>query len=59
MKHKNSALDVDFIGEQSALTKAEEEAISKYFKSKKTKSALAKSPSKRSTKPGVSKKVIA
>ena len=37
MKNKNIELDVDFIGGQGNLTKAEEIAISKYIKAQRTK----------------------
>lgn len=35
MKTKNKELDVDFIGGQNGLTKAEEKALSDFFKQKK------------------------
>lgn len=38
MKKEKRELNVDTIGGQGSLTKAEEEAISKYLKSKKKKS---------------------
>ena len=42
MKTKNKELDVDFIGGQNGLTKAEEKALSDYFKQKKTASTSPK-----------------
>ena len=47
MKHKNTELDVDFIGGQSALTQAEEKALSDYFKQRKTASTSSKVKQKR------------
>jgi hypothetical protein len=38
MKKKHKDLDVDFIGEQSAMTKEEELAISQFLKKEKQKS---------------------
>lgn len=35
MKTKKDELDLDFIGEQTSLTKEEEKALSEYFKQKK------------------------
>ena len=37
MKTKNIELDVDFIGEQTSLTKEEEKNLSEYFKKNKQK----------------------
>lgn len=59
MKHKNIELDVDFIGGQGLLTKAEEVAISNYFKSQKTKKSRKESSSEHRTKYSSRKKVIA
>jgi hypothetical protein len=42
MKTKNKELDVDFIGGQSGLTKAEEKALSDFFKQKKAASTSPK-----------------
>jgi hypothetical protein len=45
MKTRKIELDVDFIGEQTSLTKEEEKALSEYFKknkAKKTKSSSHK-----------------
>jgi len=39
MKTKKSELDVDFIGGQSALTAAEEKALSDFFKQRKISSS--------------------
>jgi len=39
MKKKKLELDVDFIGEQTSLTKEEEKTLSEYFKKKKSKKA--------------------
>ena len=41
MKTKKIAFDVDFIGDQTALTIEEEKALSAYFKQKKTSLNLA------------------
>ena len=49
MKTKKKKLEVDFIGGQGALTKSEEDALSVYFKNKKTKSKkIIISPNKKS-----------
>ena len=42
MKSKNIELDVDFIGGQGPLTKAEEIAISNYIKSQREKKSIQK-----------------
>ena len=42
MKQRNNELDVDFIGGQGSLTKAEEKAISEFIKAEKEKRALKK-----------------
>jgi hypothetical protein len=39
MKIKKTALDVDFIGGQNALTAAEEKALSEFFKQRKISSS--------------------
>lgn len=55
MKTKKNELDIDFIGEQTSLTKEEEKTLSEYFKQKKENLKLterkksirkSKSPSK-------------
>ena len=43
MKTKKVELDVDFIGEQTSLTKEEEKTISEYIKKKKAKKAKSSS----------------
>ena len=50
MKNTAIELDVDFIGGQAVLTKAEENALSEYFKQKKTKIQTTKSRIKKPTK---------
>jgi hypothetical protein len=45
MKTKKKELDVDFIGEQTSLTKEEELAISEFIKKNKSKKA-GRSPGK-------------
>ncbi len=51
MKTKNKELDVDFIGGQGPLTKAEEEMISNYLKNQKIlKKKTATSSRKKSSK---------
>jgi hypothetical protein len=42
MKRDKKELEVDFIGGQGSLTKVEEQAISKYLKSKSTKKKIKK-----------------
>lgn len=37
MKTKKDVFEIDFIGEQTSLTKEEEKALSDYFKQKKRK----------------------
>ncbi len=59
MKSKNTVLDVDFIGGQETLTKAEETAISNYFKSQRVKNSRKQSSAKLSTKISSRKKAIA
>ena len=59
MKGKNIELDVDFIGGQGILTKAEEIAISNYFKSQKLKSSRKQASSKSSSKSTSRKKAFA
>ena len=49
MKTKKTELDVDFIGGQSALTQAEEKALSDYFKQRKTASASSKVKQRRTS----------
>ena len=39
MKIKKTALDVDFIGGQNAMTAAEEKALSEFFKQRKISSS--------------------
>lgn len=41
MSTKKNELDVDFIGEQTSLTVAEEKALNKYFKEKKANLKVA------------------
>ena len=55
MKSKNIELDVDFIGGQGSLTKAEEIAISNYIKAPKAKGLRKKATSKQVRK-GTSRK---
>lgn len=43
MKRDKKELEVDFIGGQGSLTKVEEQAITKYLKSKSTKKKVKKS----------------
>ena len=40
MKTKKDEFDIDFIGEQTSLTKEEEKALSEYFKQKKERMKL-------------------
>jgi hypothetical protein len=57
MKTKKTELDVDFIGGQSALTAAEEKALSDFFKQRKISSSKTQIKKRRiSSKP---KKVLA
>jgi hypothetical protein len=44
MKPKKTELDVDFIGEQSSLTKEEEKSISEYLQKNKSKKNKTFSP---------------
>ena len=46
MRTKNVELDVDFIGEQRPLTKAEEKAISDFIRNKKSKKTKTSSRKK-------------
>ena len=41
MKTKKEELDIDFIGEQTSLTKEEEKKLSDYFKQKKASLKLS------------------
>ena len=50
MKSKNIELDVDFIGGQGPLTKAEEIAISNYIKAQKAKNLKKQSTVKQTNK---------
>jgi len=51
MKTKKAELDVDFIGGQSALTTAEEKALSDFFKQRKISSSNTSiKPRRRSSK---------
>ena len=50
MKSKNIELDVDFIGGQGPLTKAEEIAISNYIKAQKAKNLKKQSTEKQTNK---------
>lgn len=59
MKGKNIELDVDLIGGQGALTKAEEIAISNYFKSLKVKKSRKQVSSKLRSKATSHKKTFA
>ena len=59
MKGKKIELDVDFIGGQGILTKAEETAINNYFKSQKLKSSRKQVPSKSRSKSSSQKKNFA
>ena len=59
MKGKNIELDVDLIGGQGALTKAEEIAISNYFKSLKVKKSRKQVSSKLRSKATSRKKTFA
>ena len=59
MKSKKVELDVDFIGGQEPLTKAEETAISNYFKLQKVKNSQRKVSSKLRTKASSHKKILA
>jgi len=56
MKKKSTELDVDFIGGQGQLTKAEEQAISEFIKAKKLEKAKKQI---RKTKPMQKKRVVA
>lgn len=58
MKSKNVELDVDFIGGQEPLTKAEATAISNYFKSQKLKSSRKQASSKSRSKSTSRKKFL-
>ncbi len=46
MKQNKNELDVDFIGGQGPLTKAEEQAISEFIKSEKSKRVMKKKSAK-------------
>lgn len=59
MKGKNIELDVDFIGGQGSLTKAEEIAISNYIKAQKVKNSKKKAASKLKGKATLRKKAFA
>ena len=59
MKSKKVELDVDFIGGQEPLTKAEETAISNYFKSQKVKKSRKQVSSKLRSKATSLKKTFA
>ena len=59
MKSKNTELDVDFIGGQGTLTKAEETAISNYFKSRKVKNSRKQLSSKLRATTNSQKKALA
>ena len=59
MKSKNIELDVDFIGGQGSLTKAEEIAISNYIKAQKVKNSRKQTSSKLRGKVTSRKKVFA
>ncbi len=41
MRTKKDKFDIDFIGEQTSLTKEEEKALSEYFKEKKANLKLS------------------
>jgi hypothetical protein len=49
MKTKNTELDVDFIGGQSALTQAEEKALSEFFSQRKIATKTKKVKQSRSS----------
>lgn len=49
MKTKKAELDVDFIGGQTALTVAEEKALSDFFKQRKISSSKTSIKQKRSS----------
>jgi hypothetical protein len=49
MKTKKAELDVDFIGGQTALTAAEEKALSDFFKQRKISSSKTSFKQKRSS----------
>ena len=57
MKTKKTELDVDFIGGQSALTAAEEKALSDFFKQRKISSS--KTPIKQRQSSSKRQKVLA
>ena len=59
MKGKNIELDVDFIGGQGSLTKAEEIAISNYIKTQKLKNSRKQASSKLRGKATLRKKAFA
>ena len=59
MKSKNIELDVDFIGGQGSLTKAEEIAISNYIKTQKLKNSRKQTSSKLRGKATLGKKAFA
>ena len=59
MKSKNIELDVDFIGGQGPLTKAEEIAISNYIKAQREKKTIPKINPKLRGKGSSHKKVVA
>lgn len=46
MKTKKIELDIEFIGSQSPLTKAEENLISEYFSKRKNKAKISRSTKK-------------
>lgn len=48
MKTKNTELDVDFIGGQNGLTKAEEKALSEFFSQRKSATKITKPKQRRS-----------
>jgi len=57
MKTKKTELDVDFIGGQSALTAAEEKALSEFFKQRRISSS--KTPTKQRRSPSKREKALA
>ena len=52
MKTKKIELDIDFIGSQSPLTKAEEILIAKYFSKRKNKNNITRSSKKPTVRRG-------
>ncbi len=46
MKTKKIDLDIEFIGSQSPLTKAEENLIAEYFRKRKSKAKISRSTKK-------------